>query len=189
MDLRGQDDILLAFRNDPRMMEILEAAQTLNLKDWWICAGFVRSKIWDIIHNFREPTRIDDVDVVYFDKTNTDKANEKGYEQKLKQILPSVPWSVKNEARMHLINGISPYTSTQDAISKFPETATALGLTFANDGSLHLTAPHGVEDVLNVIVRPTPYFLESSDRMRIYSRRLKQKNWKATWNQVTYLVE
>ncbi len=30
-------------------MEILETANSLNLPDWWICAGFVRSKIWDTL--------------------------------------------------------------------------------------------------------------------------------------------
>ena len=35
----------------------------------------------------------------------------------------------KNQARMHVVNNMLPYSSSVDAISKFPETATALGVT------------------------------------------------------------
>ncbi|WP_047979816.1 nucleotidyltransferase family protein [Ornithinibacillus contaminans] len=187
MQLQNEKDIYDIIQQDTTMMEILKAAHTLDLPDWWICAGFVRSKIWDVLHDFTQPTIIDDVDLVYFDKFTTDEAMEKEYENRLKQLLPSVPWSVKNEARMHLRNGIDPYTSTVDAISKFPETVTALGVKLIRNGELRLTAPHGVEDVLNLTVRPTPDCKCSDAQMKIYYKRIKSKNWKATWNKVTYL--
>ncbi|WP_407681687.1 nucleotidyltransferase family protein [Pseudalkalibacillus salsuginis] len=40
----------------------------------------------------------------------------------------------QNEARMYLVKDIPPYISTVDAISKFPETATALGLKINEHG-------------------------------------------------------
>ena len=40
------------------MMDLLKGAKSLNLPDWWICAGFVRSKIWDVLHGFDERTTI-----------------------------------------------------------------------------------------------------------------------------------
>jgi uncharacterized protein len=187
--LNNEQDILQAIQSDKNMMNILHAAQTLELPDWWICAGFVRSKIWDVLHGFEQPTPIDDVDVVYFDSSNLDESIEKEYERRLQQLLPAVPWSVKNEARMHLINKLEPYTSTVDAISKFPETVTALGIKLNADGNLLLTSPHGLEDVLNLTVRPTPFFKVSEERLKIYTERLKKKRWKDKWYQVTYLVD
>ncbi|MBT2691745.1 nucleotidyltransferase family protein [Bacillus sp. ISL-55] len=166
------------------MMEIIQAASTLSLPDWWICAGFVRSKIWDELHEFKERTLTQDVDVIYFDPTNIDENVEKLLEKKLRRILPDVPWSVKNQARMHVVNQIPPYTSCEDAISKFPERATALGVKLDSDNNLVLTAPCGIEDVLNLEVKPTPFFTETKERAAIYEERIVKKNWKAIWHKI-----
>jgi uncharacterized protein len=40
--LNNTDDVIELIRGDERMMEIIKIASTLNLPDWWICAGFVR---------------------------------------------------------------------------------------------------------------------------------------------------
>ncbi len=50
--LKNQEDVVKLIQNDDRMMEIVKAASKVNLPDWWICAGFVRSKIWDTLHGF-----------------------------------------------------------------------------------------------------------------------------------------
>ncbi|WP_088090473.1 nucleotidyltransferase family protein [Bacillus sp. OV166] len=164
------------------MINILKAAKSLNLPDWWICAGFVRSKIWDTLHNFRVRTPIPDIDVIYFDPTNVDELEEKKLEDLLKTLQPDIPWSVKNEARMHIKSNMPPYSSSVDAISKFPETATALGVKLDDRENVKLTAPYGISDVINLEVRPTPFFTETEERVEIYEDRLTKKNWKSTWN-------
>ena len=126
--LKNEEDVIKLIQCDEKMMEIIKVASTLNLPDWWICAGFVRSKIWDALHEFNDRTEPPDVDVIYFDNTKIDEDYEKKLENKLIKLMPHIPWSVKNEARMHVINNLPPYTSSEDAISKFPETATALGV-------------------------------------------------------------
>jgi len=75
--LRNQEDVVKLIQNDHRMMEIIKAASKLNLPDWWICAGFVRSKIWDTLHGFEKRTNTPDVDVIYFDDKNVDEKTEK----------------------------------------------------------------------------------------------------------------
>ncbi|RSK52074.1 nucleotidyltransferase family protein [Bacillus canaveralius] len=184
MILKAEKDILELIERDQWMMDILYAAKALGLPDWWICAGFVRAKIWDTLHGFTERTDIPDIDVIYFDKQDLSKSREKELEQRLKEILPAVPWSVKNEARMHLVNHFSPYSSSVDAISKFPETATALGAKLDENGRLQLTAPCGIEDVIGLKVKPTAFFAENKARAAIYEERLLQKNWKTVWNQI-----
>ncbi|WP_227394958.1 nucleotidyltransferase family protein [Jeotgalibacillus aurantiacus] len=183
--LKNEEDIHNLIQSDRQMMSIIRAAGTLGLPDWWICAGFVRSKIWDTLHGFDERTSIPDVDVIYFDPADLREETEKGYEQRLFQMMPEVPWSVKNEARMHLVNGLAPYTSSEDAISKFPETATALGVTLDQQHKLVLTAPSGLEDVLNLQVKPTASFTETKERAAIYEERLVKKNWQSIWPKVS----
>lgn len=182
--LRNQEDVIKLIQDDDRMMEIIVAASKLNLPDWWICAGFVRSKIWDTLHGFEKRTNIPDVDVIYFDDSNVDERTEKKLEAELRAILPDIPWSVKNEARMHLINDIPPYISSEDAISKFPETATALGVKIDKNNNLILTAPCGIDDVLNLELKPTPFFKETKERAAIYGERIIKKNWKAIWHKI-----
>jgi hypothetical protein len=184
MIIATEREIITLIQEDKWMMELLTRAQSLKLPDWWICAGFVRSKIWDVLHGFEERTTIPDIDVIYYDRTNIEKSVEKENEEALKRLLPTIPWSVKNQARMHSVNNISPYTSSIDAISRFPETATALGVKLDEGNNVILSAPHGIEDVVKLRVKPTPSFYGQKEQMKIYEERIRDKNWRAVWNQV-----
>ncbi|GHI00079.1 nucleotidyltransferase family protein [Neobacillus kokaensis] len=180
----NEKKIIALINEDIWMMEILKAVKSLNLPDCWVCAGFVRAKIWDTLHHFSERTPIPDIDVIYFDPANTEELEEKKLEKKLKTLNPYIPWSVKNEARMHIKNSIPPYTSSVDAISKFPETATALGVKLGEEDNILLTAPWGIHDVVNLEVKPTPFFVETKDRIKIYEDRITNKNWKSIWGEL-----
>lgn len=184
LKLEREEDIIQLVQDDPWMMDVLEKARSLQLPDWWVCAGFVRSKVWDVLHGFEERTPLPDVDVVYYDANNPHEEIEKEWEARLRLLNPKVPWSVKNEARMHTLNNLAPYTSSVDAISKFPETATALGLSLDPSGRIILAAPHGISDVVNIVLRPTPLFNNQPDLLPIYEQRVIQKNWQARWTQL-----
>lgn len=183
--MKNEQGILQAVKADEWMMAVLETAKRLNLPDWWICAGFVRTKIWDGLHGFKKRTPLGDIDVVYFSPEAVDEAAEKRYEEKLRQLMPDLPWSVKNEARMHHINDLPPYVSSIDAISKFPETATALAVKLDERGQLILTAPCGIDDAVNLIVKPTPHFIQKKELKAVYENRLKTKNWLVKWPELT----
>ncbi|MDE8564097.1 nucleotidyltransferase family protein [Anoxybacillus rupiensis] len=186
--MKNERDIIQRIQKDEWMMETLRAVQSLNLPDWWVCAGFVRAKIWDVLHGFQERTPLPDIDVIYFDRKHTEKAAEKKLEQKLYHLLPDRPWSVKNQARMHAINGGSPYLSSVDAMSKFPETATALGVRLDEKGVVVLAAPWGVEDVCQLLVKPTPYFCETKKRAQMYEERVRRKKWTSIWHKLTIVT-
>ena len=183
MVIKNEEDIIYSIREDEWMMDMLRTVKTINLPDWWICAGFVRSKIWDIQHNFTDRTPLPDIDVIYFDPKNVNIEEEKEIEDQLKSLVPRIPWSVKNQARMHVKSNLPPYSSSVDGISKFPETATALGVTLDEQGNIILTAPWGIDDVVNLEVRPTPIYA-TKERIRIYANRVKTKNWNQTWSSV-----
>lgn len=175
---------------DKWMMDILKTAKSLNLPDWWVCAGFVRSKIWDTLHNLNERTPIPDINLIYFDPANIDELKEKKLEEKLKILLPNTPWSVKNEARMHIKSNMPPYSSSVDAISKFPETATALGVKLDAKENVILTAPCGISVVLNLKVKPTYFFTQAKERIKIYEDRITKKKWKSIWHNLkVYLYQ
>lgn len=177
--------IISWIETDPWMMEILRTAARLKLPDWCVSAGFVRSKVWDVRHEFGTRTPLPDVDVVYYDANNLDESTEKMLDAELRSWLPDVPWSVKNQARMHIAKGEQQYSSTEDALAKYPETCTAVGVRLEQDGALTLIAPLGVTDLLDVVVRPTPHFvMNAAERASVYNARLAQKNWRDKWPRV-----
>ncbi|WP_067621157.1 nucleotidyltransferase family protein [Alicyclobacillus acidiphilus] len=181
----GEQDIISLIASDNWMMHVLQTAQSLRLPDWCVCAGFIRSKVWDYLHGFAG-TRLPDVDVAYFDPNRTDESAEKEYEKILKGLDSSVPWSVKNQARMHTKNGHVPYTSTADGLSNFPEVCTAIGAYLDSNGQVSLVAPYGVDDLVNLVVRPTPFFI-SQDKRDIYEQRVATKGWSAKWHRLRIL--
>ena len=166
-------------------MRHLHTVATINLPDWWICAGYIRAKVWDHLHGYKTSTETDDVDVIYFDPTQSEESIEKELEQTLYQLNPDVPWSVKNQARMHHVNHLPPYTSSVDALAHFPETVTAIGVRLQADGSLTLAAPYGIQDLVTMNVKPTPLFDSNSSKHSIYLKRLEQKHWPCTWPNLT----
>ncbi|HHT7238282.1 MULTISPECIES: nucleotidyltransferase family protein [Bacillus] len=185
MTIKTEQDIIQVIQNDQWMMNVLQIARSLELPDWWICAGFVRSKIWDTLHNYEIRTDTPDVDVIYYDPLHKDEAYEQSLEKKLTNMDTTIPWSVKNQARMHVVNKMPPYSSSVDAISKFPETATALGVTLDEKNNVILTSPCGIEDVLSLQVKPTPHFLETKERIHMYKNRVNKKNWQSKWANIT----
>ena len=184
MKTHTEDDICRWIKADEWMMDLLKAAKTLDLPDWWICAGFVRSKIWDVLHDIDERTPIADIDVIYFDPTNTNELVDKKLEEQLQRRMPKIPWSVKNQARMHVINNLPAYSSAVDGIANFPETVTALGVKLDKEDNLLLTAPHGIEDVIHLNVNPTPRFRMNKELTAIYEERILKKNWAIIWTKL-----
>ena len=161
-------------------MGVLRSVKSLGLPDWCVCAGFVRSKVWDHLHEFDRPTRLADVDVVYFDAMHTDEATEKEYEETLCRLDGAIPWSVRNQARMHVKNGHTPYRSTADGVSKFPEVCTAIGVYIDATEEVRLVAPYGNDDLVKLIVRPTPSYT-TTDKRDIFEQRMQIKQWQRTW--------
>lgn len=45
MMIQNEKEIIQLIKEDEWMMDILRAVKSLHLPDWWVCAGFVRSKI------------------------------------------------------------------------------------------------------------------------------------------------
>ena len=179
---QGPEDILLLAARRPDMLACLEAVAALGLPDCWIGAGFVRAPVWDALHSYSEPTPLADIDVVYFDPDSGD-AREKPAEAALAQVLPDRPWSVINQARMHLDNEDPPYRDTAEALANWLETATAVALRLDPVGKLQLLAPHGLEDLFGLRVRPTPRAREA--RLDAYRDRLRRKRWQETWPRLT----
>jgi len=178
-----EQDILNLIKKDKWMMDILKIAEKLNFPDWIIGAGFVRNKVWDHLHGFSN-LKVDtnDIDLIYFDPKGNNEKKDGQLSQKLKEQT-GIDWEIKNQVYMHKKNKVSPYKSTMDALSKWPETATALGVRLEND-NLKIIAPHGINDLINLIIRPCPKF---SGGIKGVEKRMEKKQWLKKWPKLKFV--
>ncbi|AZG73889.1 nucleotidyltransferase family protein [Shewanella livingstonensis] len=112
-------------------LQVCRAVLTsLNISDWYIAAGFVRNLVWDKLHHIAlQP--LNDIDVIYWCDTDVSVARDRAIEAELRRQV-DLPWSVKNQARMHLNNNDPAYLSCLDAMSYWPEMQTAVGVKLVN---------------------------------------------------------
>jgi len=169
----------------PSIMEDLRRVRELNLPECYIGAGYIRSCVWDKLHGYDYRGRHDDIDVIYFDPEHMDEQRDEQLESELIEQTGNPKWSVKNQARMHLRNGVPPYRSTWDALSRWPETVTAIGAKLDDDNKIQLCAPYGLSDLFRMTVRQSPLF---EDKNKFLSR-IEQKQWKKLWPQVTIVTD
>ncbi len=176
-----EKEILDLIEKDPWMMKIILTASSLNLSDWIIGAGFVRNKVWDHLSGINnEEVNTKDIDLVYFDPNGNDQKADEKLSEKLKQET-GINWEIVNEFYAHRWNNLPPYTSATDAISTWPETVTAIGVTLNENNKLKLIAPYGIYDLVNFIVRPSPRFVEGIERVK---ERVIEKKWKEKWPKI-----
>jgi hypothetical protein len=170
-------DIETFIAAQPAMVTILRAVEALDLPDCWIGAGFVRNAVWDALHDRPWSASHGDIDVAFFDGSDANPARDRSIEIELGGSIPGERWSVKNQARMHIRNGDSPYMDTADALRHWPETCTAVAARSVGR-RIELLAPFGIRDLASLIVSPTPAF---ALKIEIYRRRIVDKAWAERW--------
>ncbi|WP_145475653.1 nucleotidyltransferase family protein [Yersinia similis] len=173
--------IIQWLRDDPYRMQALYAARELGLNQWCLAAGFVRNLVWDQLHGYLSPTPLNDIDLVYFDKKDISKQHDLQLEALLlhKQTAQKnrLPWSVKNQARMHLHSDRLPYTSTEDAISYWIEIETAIGARLTDKGDIELISPLGLAALFALTVTLNP----KNGELTTFYQRVNSKSWLQHW--------
>jgi uncharacterized protein len=168
----------------PERRDVIDAVAESGLPDCWLAAGFVRNTVWDCLHGHSELTPLNDVDVAYFEPSNIDRAIDAEVERSLRRSFPGLDFSVKNQARMHNKNGHQPYTSATDAISRWTETCTAVGVRRGEDG-LDVCAPHGLADLFSLVVRPTSC---EEEYVTLVLARVRDRGWLSRWPRLRVLI-
>lgn len=166
-------------------MRDLKLVQSLNLPDGCIAAGYVRNFVWDHFHRKNKLTPLNDIDILYYDVSDLREGTEQRYEEQLRTRQPGYNWSVKNQARMHLRNKEQPYRSVEDAMKRWPETVTAVGVALDHDDKLKIIAPLGLEDLFSLQIRRSPFF----DDYDNFKARVESKNWLNLWPRLRFVEE
>uniref|UniRef100_UPI0039EFC926 nucleotidyltransferase family protein n=1 Tax=Bordetella sputigena TaxID=1416810 RepID=UPI0039EFC926 len=163
---------------DPHRRSALQVVRDLRLPDCWIGAGFVRTAVWDSLLGRPADCR-GDIDVIWFDSQRACPLRDVALQAQLSRAVPQLGWSVKNQSRMHERNGDGPYTSSFDAIKRWPETATAVAVRLNDNAGIEVLAPFGLQDLFEGIIRPTPRF--ACEKQHIFDQRYVEKGWLHRW--------
>lgn len=170
------DTIESWIRNDALRMDALQLASTLGLKDWCIAAGFVRNLVWDHLHGKQQPTALNDIDLIYFDPDVTSADADERLETRLTR-LRQLPWSVKNQARMHIRNNDQPYASTTEAMSYWVEMETAVAVRLSDRGQFELLAPFGLAKLFEYSITLN----RKRSKPQAFRDRIERKGWLSLW--------
>lgn len=179
-----EEKLIEIMRTYENLMRDLRLVQRLELPNWCIAAGYVRNYVWDYLHGNLVRTPLNDVDVLYFDAFDLNEESEKQYEKLLIKEVNEYNWSFKNQARMHIRNHEKPYISVADAMKRWPETVTAVGIMLDGD-DIKITAPLGLEDLFNLAIRRSPYFKNKE----YFHKRIQSKKWLEQWPQLKLVEE
>jgi len=174
-------EIIQLIQSDTWRMECLEAVDALGLPDWYIAAGFLRNAIWDALHAKSARTPLNDVDVVYYDLGDHGTAAEAQIESVLRARGPTVTWEARNQARMHLRNGHTPYRDSAHAIAHWIETPTCVGVRIGRDRGLEIVAPYGLAENWSLRVAPNPRIRYPA---ALFTQRVREKRWLEYWPQL-----
>lgn len=166
--------------SDTYRMDCLYALRALNLPQGYIGAGFLRNAIWDAHHGYEVYTPLNDVDVIYFDAHDLSVESERVIKETLQKQNPTVPWQVKNQARMHIQHNHVPYTSCEDAISMWIERETCVAVRMSNEGAFEFLAPFGLSQNMAGTISVNPKI----PRPEVFSRRVATKKWLKLWPQL-----
>ncbi|MFV0594158.1 nucleotidyltransferase family protein [Shewanella sp.] len=171
-----------------RALELAQqCAQVYAIPQWCLAAGFVRNLVWDKLHD-NKLRPLNDIDLIYYCPLDTRPERDRAIEAYLQTLAPDLPWSVKNQARMHLSNHDNPYQSTQDAMCYWPEIETAVGVSLEQKPKalssiiegLHIIAPFGLSSLFALQLTHN-----HKRALVVFEQRLVAKGWLAQYPRLT----
>lgn len=163
--------------NQPQIIDDLKRVRELGLPEGCIAAGYVRNRVWDVLHEYKDATPLNDIDVIYYEPKQLDEWIDIQYEKQLQSGQIGRKWQVKNQARMHEYNMDPPYQSVEDAMRYWTETATAVAIRLNDQDELEIIAPFGLSDLFEMNVKKSPYFRN----VGLYRQRVFEKKWLDHW--------
>jgi hypothetical protein len=159
-------------------MDCLQALAELELADGMIAAGFIRNLIWDHQHGYLAASPLNDVDIVWYEPTQLEPAQDIEIEHQLSRLIPTVDWQVRNQARMHFAYQTPPYLSASEAVGRFPETATCLAIAQNKSGHIVWEQSAGLQDAWSLTLKYNPLSYASET---IFRNRIAEKHWLQHW--------
>jgi uncharacterized protein len=184
----NKDQFLAAALRNPLNEIIAGELLRLALPDAWIVSGCLVQTVWNVQTERAPDYGIADYDVFYFDPDTSWQAEDAVIQELQGRFAsPGAKVEVRNQARVHLWypqkHGL-PYPalhcSTQ-GIDRFLTQNTQVGIS-RTQGGHDVYAPHGFDDIADMIVRPNP-----GPNFSAANYEAKARRWKMLWPEITVL--
>ena len=188
-DLEFQIGALQAILQQNKLIQqIFDRADQFRMSQWYLGAGCIAQTVWNCLSGQELTAHISDIDLVYFDAQDCSYEGEHRHINHIEELFKDtpIPIDIKNQARVHLWYEkhfgypIKPYQSLEDAINRWPTTATCIGVTYRRNEFV-VYAPYGLNDVFGMIVKPNKVQITEE----IYLNKVKR--WKQCWPQLTIM--
>jgi uncharacterized protein len=138
------------------LLPILEAIRETELPDQWLAGGAVRNTVWKHLYGDECQLGIKDFDIAFFDK-DAGREREAVAREALQAAFPDRKFDVKNQASFGVWReGKFTFTSSEDGISNWLHTATAVGVRLNDSHEIEIFQPYGLNDLFQGIIRATP---------------------------------
>lgn len=182
----SEEEFVAAALSNPVNAKILKRLPSLGARDAWLASGCLFQSAWNAICGFAAHHGILDYDLFYFDPDTSWDAEDaviKRADQLFADIGTKI--EVRNQARVHLWfekkfgAPYPPLAKSTDGIDRFLMHNAMVGMNA--DGEVY--APHGFDDIANMIVRPN----RAAPNFQARTYLEKTARWKPLWPKLTIL--
>jgi hypothetical protein len=163
-DQTQRDALEGIIRNQPLLMTVLEGLREMALPDHLLVAGAIYNEVWNHLTGRPVLTGVNDIDVFYFDDSDTGWDAEdliiKVCEQRFGGL--GLPVQVRNQARVHLWfeekfgSPFTPLTSSAEMLGRYASKTHAVGARLDPSGAMEIVAPFGLDDLFSFRMVPNP---------------------------------
>jgi len=180
--------LIEAVLRNPVNRAILERLPALGLADVWLVSGAVFQTVWNVLTGRPPSYGVKDYDIFYFDNDTSFEAEDATI-RRVAACMSDVCDCVdpRNQARVHLWYPekfhapYGPLRRTTEGIDRFLARVAQVGVQPTDDGYV-VHAPHGLDDISTMTVRPNPC---RNFRAEIYAA--KAASWTTRWPELTIL--
>jgi hypothetical protein len=183
-----EDDFIATVLRNPINAAIVERLGSLALHDCWLVSGALFQTVWNVKTRRAPAYGIKDYDIFYFDRDTSWNAEDVAI-KRANAIFADLgaDIEVRNQARVHLWyeekfgRAYPPANRATDGIDRFLMPCAQIGIR-KNGSAYKVYAPHGLDDVSNLIVRPNVTANFHAERYHE-----KAERWQKLWPELTIL--
>lgn len=151
-------------RRDENLMDVMRTVRALDLPDWRLFSGAVYQAVWNDVTGRPVGFGVKDYDIGYFDPDTSWDAEDVWIKRVAEQFAEPLrsQVEVRNQARVHLWapekfkEPFIALNNTDEAPARFVAPAFAVGVRLEADDTISVSAPFGLADVFDMVVRPNP---------------------------------
>ena len=149
----------------------------------YLSAGVIRNWIWSHLHGQKYDFHQTEVDVVFYDAEEINQQRTLKLKSLLEAKYPDQIWDITNQAHVHHWyktesgHTIQPLKSMSEALSYWPETATAIAVRMDEQHQIEVIAPLGLSDLFELKLRWNDRFVSRG----VFEQRLVSKQFLKRW--------